>query len=156
MTKRKDDLYLVIRTNKYTGNFERELMKSCFNISDDEDDYDEMDDICVRFGYSENESDTELSIDIGMDIEEYFEGIQDVYDCDRRGRNYGEYHGWWIDQYPGGSKECDSIYIAINDKLDEDLFEAMKKMLQAFCEQGDVKDLKILSVEYFVEKFERV
>lgn len=130
-----DDLFLVIRTNKYTGNFERELMAYVFGIYDEEDE----DDV-----YAEEEL---KLFNKAMDEDfDYIDEVGDNYDCSRFGRSYSEYYGWYIDKYPG-SNECDSIYISIRKRFTDETCKKIKDRLNEFTKRE--KDLEILSVEYF-------
>lgn len=139
----RDDMYLIIHTNSYTGNFERELMAYVFGIDD-----------CDR--YAEEELDLFRRETEDYDNVEYFaDDILNNFDASRRGRMYSEYHGYFIHSHPeNAAYKCDSIYIAVNDKFSDATMKHIMERLEAFTKRE--KDLQIINVSYFKEKYERV
>ena len=133
----QENLYLVIRTNRYTGNFERELLAYVFGITD-EDEYaeDELE------AFREEVPEGSLP-----------EDIYDYYDYDRRGRSYSEYHGYFIDPSPDpDSRECDSIYIAMHKKFSDAMWNIYKPRLDAYAKSAGIE---IVSTTYYNEVYQR-
>lgn len=124
------NLFLVIKTNKYAGNFERELFAYVFGHKDkDNDDYiDCLSDYFDKFEY-------ELDLTT-------CEEITNNIDCSRFGRNYSEYYGTYIDSSPiHSSTKCDSIIIAVRKWYSDEIFEIIKQRLNSFCKFAETMDL---------------
>ena len=123
------NLFLVIKTNKYTGNFERELLAYVFGHEEEDSDYVD----CFSDYFDEFEND--LAFNVRKEI-------TDNIDCSRFGRNYGEYYGTYIDQSPiHSSKECDSIIVAVRKFYSDEIFEIIKQRLNSFCKFAKKKSL---------------
>ena len=130
-------LHLVIKTNKYTGNFERELIGFVFGYDDNTD------------GYAQRE----LNI-FDDEVDEITkEDIHDCFDCYALGRNDGEYHCTFINSHPTNSAyDCDSIFIVLKKKFPDEIKNIIKQRLKMFCEiynQEKSTDLKILDLGYY-------
>lgn len=133
-----NNLFLVIRTNKYTGNFDRELMAYVFGIVPDEDD----DVVEEEFGCFSEETDDDIDFTDELSLN---------YDRCRFGRCDSEYYGYDIDTHPEGGKECNSIYVAIKNKFSDTCFQKLEQRLNKFARR--VAGLKILSVDYYKNIF---
>ena len=138
-------LYLIIQTNKYTGNFERELLAYVFGLDDD--------------GYADDE---ELSLFREQDADDYEWQFKENFSMTHFGRYDSEYHCHKIISHPTNeSYDCDSIAIAMNEELSEELWELMIKRLNDFCEymqnkRWGTKDIKILDVSYYVSRLKKL
>lgn len=136
-----NQLYLVIQTNKYTGNFERELLAYVFGLDDD--------------GYADEE---ELDLFRNQDNDDYEWQYKKCFSMTHFGRFDSEYHCHKIISHPDNKDyNCDSIAIAMNERLSQKLWELMIKRLNDFCDymenkQWGTKGIKILDVSYYVSR----
>ena len=93
-------LYLVIQTNKYTGNFERELLAYVFGFDDD--------------GYADEEF---LDLFREQDTNDYEIQFAECFSVTHFGRHDSEYHCSKIISHPSNETyNCDSIVIAMNEE----------------------------------------
>ena len=142
-----DKLNLIISTNKYTGNFHREFLAYVFGYDDNTD------------GYADKELEA-FNQEMG---EELAEDYSNYIDSTRYGRYDSEYHATFIDSHPLNEEyNCDSIVIALREKLPQSLHALMKQRLDKFCDlqnqnkRADEEDLKVTNVCYYVQKYQKV
>lgn len=135
-----DNLWLIIQTNKYTGNFDRELLAYVFGL------YDE------KTALGEEIIDEELfSYENFVDNNpDYGEEISEKYDNLRLGRCDPEYHGTFIAPAPSEHEECNSIFIALKDKLSE---RTLGLMMRRLCEFASKRKITILSVNHYQQVY---
>lgn len=133
-------LFIVLKTNQYVGNFERELMAYVFGY-----------DNCDRYAKEELEL---FKKEVGDEIRDEFNNVLDLYAF---GRCDPEYSCYNIGSHPNNKKSfCDSIYIALNNKLPKELCKVLLNRLNNFCEYYNEKnntDLKVVNVGYFHKEF---
>lgn len=144
MIRDADTLYLVIKTDSYTGNFERELMAYVFGIVDEG---------------AEEYTEEEMRI-FNRELDEYDfdyrDAILENYDSMRRGRLYSEYHGYFISRSPDDpGTECNCIFMAIEKKFDEKVLDVIKQRLYHFTQNYN-KNLEILDLVYYKETYVRI
>ena len=134
----KEQLYMIIKTNSYTGNFERELMAYVFGYDND--------------GYA----DRELNIfdrEMGEDVADRFCEYLDMFAYGRRDPEYSCYD---IGSHPTNKEyNCDSIFIALQKEFPNDLYSLALNRLSGFCDyyQNEYKHkIEILGVDYYSNK----
>ena len=131
---------MIIKTNQYTGNFERELMAYVFG-------YDGCD------GYARSELNI-FDKEMGEEIKDIFYKYFDTFAF---GKHDPEYTCYEIGSHPTNKGyNCDSIFIALNDEFPKDLCKIVAKRLKKFCEYYNNehnKNLVILNADYFRNKF---
>ena len=131
-------LFLIIKTNEYVGNFERELMGYVFGFDKD--------------GYSDDEINIfEKEMDGDID---FFDNYLDTFAF---GEHDGEYSCYTIGSHPSNAKyNCDSFYICLKQKFPDAIANVALKRLVNFCEYIKKKyntDVKILDIDYYQNKF---
>ncbi|MBO5425284.1 MAG: hypothetical protein J6A25_07205 [Lachnospiraceae bacterium] len=149
MSMQPNDLFLVIKTNSYTGNFERELMAFVFGFEEDEfeDYWLERQNFWAALNNSE------------LDLSDYGDGDESpfayFFNVDYFGRRYSEYHCAEILSHPENEKyDCDSIIIALRQDIPTKFKEFMFQRLQEFTEymaslEHYPQKIKIVDVDYF-------
>lgn len=152
----QDDLFLIIKTNSYVGNFERELMAFVFGLLEDEEAKSDYEDELNSFYKDLVES--PLNDDYNGEESPMFKYIDSSY----FGRRYSEYHCFEIMSHPENEKySCDSIIIGTNKKkLPEEYYNFIVQRLNKFSEYMTTKTypqegIEILDVSYFELKFNR-
>ena len=134
----KEQLFLIIKTNKYTGNFERELMAYVFGYDND--------------GYANKELDI-FEQEMGEDVKDKFYDCLDLYAF---GNHDSEYSCYEIGSHPSNKTyNCDSIFVALNKEFPEDLCDVVVTRLNKFCDhyKNEYDDkLEILNLDYFSNK----
>ena len=138
------DLFLIIKTDSYTGNFERELLAYVFGLDDDEYGPKKLIDMFKH-----------------DDPDDYGDWFLSVFDTGYFGRWDSEYHCSEIMSHPTNDEyDCNSLLIALNEKLPDELYTYMLQRLDMFCEYMKTerwpKDIKILDVGYYRMNLERV
>lgn len=138
------DLFLIIKTDSYTGNFERELLAYVFGLDDDEYGPRDLIDMFKQ-----------------DDPDDYKDWFLSVFDTGYFGRWDSEYHCSEIMSHPTNEEyDCNSVLIALNEKLPDELYAYMLKRLDMFCDYMKTeewpKDIKILDVGYYRMNLERV
>ena len=130
--------YLVIKTNEYTGNFDRELMAFVFGVDLNNDGY--ADKYLKLF---------ELEMgDITKDrFSKYFDYVSG---------EYGEEVCAFADSHPTNKKyDCDSMYVVLKEKLPQPLYDVVQYRLKRYCklyEKVEHKNLQILDMNYYQNK----
>ena len=136
------NLMLVIKTNLYTGNFERELMGYVFGYDQDG----------MGYAYSELEH---FSEEMG---ELWREKLLEYLDTRACGQSYGEYSCYEINSHPNNKDyDCDSIFVGLQKAFPKDVASALVNRLNDFCDYYVKKykdDLKILDIDYYQRKTE--
>ena len=134
--------YLIIKTNRYTGNFDRELMAFVFGVDLNNDGY--ADKWLKLF-------DLEMGDVTRNKFYQYFDFVNG---------EYGEEVCAFADSHPTNKNyDCDSIFVVLKEKLPEPLFDVTERRLQRFCkiyEKKEHESLEILGLEYFQNKFNKV
>lgn len=134
-------LFLIIKTNSYTGNFDRELMAYVFGF-----DKDGLTDEIEIF---ENE--------MGEENKYLF---YDYLNTFAFGEHDGEYSCYKNDAHPTSKENSfDSFYICLQKKLPKDLSNIMLQRLSSFCEYYNKKysqNLEILNVNYYENRFTKI
>lgn len=131
-------LYLIIKTDKYTGNFDRELMAFVFGVDLNNDGY--ADRYLKLF---------ELEMgDITRDkFYNYFDFVPG---------EYGEEVCAFADSHPTNKKyDCDSIFVVLKEKLPQPLYDVVQYRLGRYCklyEKVEHENLKILDMNYYQSK----
>lgn len=135
----KNNLFILIKTNQYTGNFDRELLAQVFGHSEDDPDYKDS------FRKYLNKFKTEMDIDDAYTVHTNI-------DTSRFGRNYGEYYGTDICRHPSNPNGvCNCILIAVRDYFPESIFEQLKDRLKSFCAYYDenlTADMKYYKMQF--------
>lgn len=151
----QDDIFLIIKTNSYVGNFERELMAFVFGLDDEEDESDYVNELN---SFYKDLAESPLNDDYNGEESPMFKYIDSTY----FGRRYSEYHCFEIMSHPENEKyNCDSIIIGTNKtKLPKEYYDFIVKRLNKFPEYMTTKaypitDIKILDISYFEIKFNR-
>lgn len=134
------DLFLVIQTNSYVGNFERELMAYVFGYDSD--------------GFAED-----MVKLFEKDIGDRFY-MEEFLDYTAFGRYDSEYTCYKISQHPLiENGECDSIYVCLNRPLPDDVFNMVLGRLDDFCASYNKEyhqNVKILDLSYYQNVFTKV
>lgn len=134
--------YLVIKTDRYTGNFDRALMAFVFGVDLNND------------GYANIELKL-FELEMGDITRDKFYNYFDFVPGE-----YGEEVCAFADSHPTNKKYyCDSIFVVLKDKLPESLFEVVQRRLNKFCklyEKKEHENLKILDVNYYQNNFTKV
>lgn len=133
--------YLIIKTNSYVGNFDRELMAYVFGY---DANYD---------GYASAELDI-FDNELGQ---EYHDKFYECFDSTAFGEYDSEYSCYKIDSHPTNKQYfCDSFFICLNKKMPKELSKIMFDRLNNFCDyynKTNSADIKILDINYFQNKF---
>lgn len=134
------DLFLIIKTDSYTGNFKRELLAYVFGLDDDD--------------YAPEEF---IEMFQNDDPDDYADWFLSVFNTTYFGRWDSEYHCSQIISHPTNDQYyCDSLLIALNEKLPYELYSYMLKRLNMFCDYMKAQNIKILDVGYYQMGLERV
>lgn len=151
------DRFLIIRTNKYIGNSEREFMAFVFGIEEEDDDqWLERADFWAAFYDVESELVEEIP-EFNGEESPFAWFIDDCF----FGRSYSEYHCYEIMCHPENEKyECDSILVGLRKKIPEKLWKFMEQRLKAFPEYMasltyPQEGIEILDVDYFGIEYKR-
>ena len=150
MSTQHNSKYLIIKTNQYTGNFEREFMAFVFGH---EDEYDDEYLARTDFYKAVAEADLELPNEEETPFAPYI-------DYCGFGTCYQEYHCYEILSHPSNEKyDCDSICIALNSKdMPENFISFMKQRFKAFSEfmaSLDNPGIEVLDYGFYKLQFVR-
>ena len=138
-----EKLLLAIKTNLYTGNFERELMAYVFGYDAD------------GYGYAYGELE-DFSYEMG---EVWREKFMEFLDQSAYEQSYNERCCYEIDSYPGDNEShtCDSILIGVKKPFTKEVSDAIVQRLNAFCDRYTKRkkeELKILAINYYKRNIE--
>ena len=136
----KQQPFMIIKTNSYTGNFERELMAYVFG-------YDNCE------FYAQRELDI-FNREMGEDLADRFLDYLDMF---AYGRSDSEYSCYDIGSHPTNEEyNCDSIFVALKKLFPKEFYDLVINRLNSFCNYYQTEyndDLKILDVGYYNNKF---
>ena len=134
-------LFLIIKTNLYVGNFDRELMAYVFGF--DNDDYAEDELRLFNKEMGENK--------------DIFDNYLDRFAF---GEHDGEYSCYKTESHPTNQKyNCDSFYICLEKKFQKNVSEIVANRLNNYCNYYNKvhnEKLKILDVNYYQNKFTKI
>lgn len=150
MSTQHNSKYLIIKTNQYTGNFEREFMAFVFGY---EDEYDDEYLARTDFYKAVAEADLELPNEEETPFAPYI-------DYCGFGTCYQEYHCYEILSHPSNKKyDCDSICIALSSKdMPENFISFMEQRFKAFSEfmaSLDTPGIEVLDYGFYKLQFVR-
>ena len=126
----ENELILLIETNQYTGNFDRELMAYVFGYDKD--------------GYANDEMEI-FEREMGENNKHMFYDYLDTTAFGDFDENYSCYEIY----------ELNNLYICLKKQLPKNIEEIMNKRLLSFCDYYNNKNkemLNIIDVKYFQNK----
>ena len=150
MSTQHNSKYLIIKTNQYTGNFEREFMAFVFGY---EDEYD--DEYLARTDFYKAIAEANLEL-----INEEETPFAPYIDYCGFGTCYQEYHCYEILSHPSNEKyDCDSICIALSSKdMPENFISFIEQRFKAFSEfmaSLDSPGIEVLDYGFYKLQFVR-